>query len=164
MNKKQIEDHGWVKNYVNSIKAVSDEVEKTLDTLIQAVQTDIINKPVDKTELASESNNNIRLLHIYITKKAEQKLRLIKFEEKLKLISNSLYDYYKFEWDKSTKMTEGGIKNYVESHACHQQMNILVGNQQTLIDYLSDVLKLLDNRHYIIKNIIDLRKMELNIN
>jgi hypothetical protein len=152
----------YSRKYAAKLEEVSKSVMAKFEKYQQEIAIDLT--PIDKTELAVEVNRNISLLHRYITKYSEEKFQLSDYENKMESLEGELFDYYRFHWDKSTKLTESAISKYVYSHIAHINLQNLVKLQKIIIDYLENVIETLRNRNFAIKNIIDVKKMELNIN
>jgi hypothetical protein len=74
-----------------------------------------------------------------------------------------LNDYYRFHWDKSTKMTESSINKYVSAHSIITSLTNLIRVQEAIVEYYVDVVRNFGNRNFTIKNIIEASKLELGI-
>jgi hypothetical protein len=78
-------------------------------------------------------------------------------------MEGELCDYYRFHWDKSTKLTESAISKYVQSHPMFNSLNSFIQVLKVKIDYLENVIQTFNSRNFAIKNIIEVRKIELGL-
>lgn len=161
-NESKFSSSQYSAEYSKKIKQVSESISKKFDEFQKQVELDLT--PIDKSELALETNRNISLLHKYLTRYAEEKMQLLNYEKKMDSIKAELFHFFRFDWDRSTKLTESAIAKYVEGHECYIELNSLIQLQKILNNYIEGVIDTLRNRNFAIKNIIDVKKMELNIN
>ena len=161
-NESKFANSQYSTKYTEKINEVANGISKKFEEFQKQVEIDLT--PIDKTELVTETNRNISLLHKYITRYAEEKMQLLNYEKKMDSVKAELFHFFRFDWDRSTKLTESAISKYVEGHECYVALNSLIELQKILNKYIEDVIETLRNRNFSIKNIIDVKKMELNIN
>lgn len=162
VNYDKYEKQEIVQKYVQKLEGVLEEHAKKFEKLQEEVETDL--QPIDKTELVSETNKNIALYQRWITMLSKYKMTLMQYDAKLQNMEGELFDFYRFHWDRSTKLTETAIARYVYAHPCYSALNNLVKLVKIVISYLESVVQNFNNRNFAIKNIIEVRKMELGIN
>lgn len=158
----KFENKEYVAKYIDKVKEAIKSLDEKFEKYKEASEEEI-SKPLDKTELISEVNKTISMLHRYITKLADESITLEKYKDKLVTMESELYDYFRFHWDKSTKLTEGAISKYVEGHEIYRNLNSVVVIQKGIVTYLQNVVDAIKSRHFSIKYAIDVKKMELNI-
>ncbi len=79
-------------------------------------------------------------------------------------IEGELQDYYRHHWDGSTKLSEVAINKYTMAHPVFIAVNTLVKDYESLVLYIESVVGGFRDRGFAIKNLIELRKMELGLN
>ena len=141
-----------------SLQAEKIERLKIIQTEVEAELC-----PVDRTNLIKESNNNISKFQKYITILSDERVALAKMKTMKDHYEGELNDFYRFHWDKSTKMTESSINKYVAAHAIITSLTNLIRVQEAIVEYYVDVVRNFGNRNFTIKNIIEASKLELGL-
>lgn len=156
------EKNDLITAYETKIKSLIEETDKNYTEMRKEANDDM--DDIDSTDLVKEQNKNMKLYQKYINKYAELKLTFAKVKQKHTTMEAELYDYYRFNWDKSTKLTETAISKYVASHRCFIQLSAYVELLKNIIDFIEKNIEGYKNRNYAIKNIIEVRKIELGMN
>lgn len=162
VNYEKYEKQEVVQKYAQKLEAILEKQAEEFKKLQEEVETEL--KPIDKTELVAETNKNIALYQRWITVLSRYKMTLMQYDTKLEHMEGELFDFYRFHWDRSTKLTETAISKYVYAHPCYMALNNLVKLVKIVISYLESVVQNFNNRNFAIKNIIEVRKMELGLN
>lgn len=150
-----------ITKYVDNVNKVIEKIREFRIQIIAKAESYLTD--INRTELIAETNRNISAHHTFCTILSEQRMKLSQYENKLSAIEGDLFNYYRFDWDRSTKLSETAISKYVYAHDCYLVINNLIDEQKITINYISDVIDVLKNRNFAIKNIIDVKKMELNL-
>jgi hypothetical protein len=158
---KKYESSEQVEKYTKKMSANIEELEKKFEALKNSIGSDL--KEIDQTNLISEQNKNISMLHKYMTILAEEKYTYQKIKNVAAVIDGELNDYYRHHWDKSTKLTEVAITKYVQSHKCYIAINNYLKLSENINNHLENVVSIFKDRNYAIKNIIEVRKIELGL-
>lgn len=135
----------------------------TIDELIEMWRTD---GPVDRANPDKEAANTPKLHNKYYKMYAYEGLRLLKLQEDLKVLNKLRTEYYRGDLSKE-ELDENGwipvgktvIKQelplYLNSDPELVKMNLKIGMQRTLVEYLESILRQISNRGYQIKSVID---------
>jgi len=154
-NKQKVEDHS--KKY----KDLMEEKIKKLTALQEQVLKDL--NEIDRKNLVTESNHNISKYHRYLSLLTEERITFAKMKTKKELFDGEVNEYYRFHWDKSTKLTESAIGKYVAAHPLITSISNLVRVEEAIVEYLEGVVQTFGNRNFTIKNIIEASKLELGL-
>ena len=147
--------------YKQRVDEQRDRAVENFKKLQEEVTNDIT--MIEKDNLVKETNSNISIYQKYVTKMAEEKLLLSTLNSKLEVMEAELADYYRFHWDKSTKLTESAISKYVQAHPMYNSLNTYTEVVKVVIGYLDNVVQTFNSRNFAIKNIIEIRKIELGL-
>lgn len=158
---KKYESREVINDYVLKINKHIAELEERFKMLKEETSLDI--KAIDATNLISEQNKNIAQLHKYLSRAAEEKYTYKKILSVCERIEAELIDYYKFKWDRSTKLTSTEVMRYVEAHECYAVINKYLNLAEIINNFLDGIIALFRDRNYAIKNIIEVRKIELGL-
>lgn len=122
---------------------------------------------IDETEL-SEASLNIPKLHSkYLKLFSNEKLRLKKQFLRRKEIQKKLMEYYRGELNHPEDLKEIGrepceikvlkqdLQYYVDNDQEMIDINIRISYQEVLVETLTEIIKTINNRGYVIKNSID---------
>lgn len=162
VNYEKYERADLIKAYEEKLAQHLEEVNLGFEKLNELVEEDL--KPIDKDKLIEESNRNISKYHRYLSKLTEYKLKMKTYKERLASMEAELVDYYKFNWDKSTKLSSNDlISKYVHGHRVYIALNSLVRSHEIIIEHLEGVVNNFSQRNWTIKNIIEIRKLELGL-
>lgn len=160
-NVEKYESRTAINEYVLKINEQLKNLEKNFDALKAELKEDL--KAIDSTNLISEQNKNIALLHKYMSRLAEEKYTNMKIQKVCDAMEAELMDYYKFRWDKSTKLTSTEVMKLVSAHECFVVITKYLYLSEIINDHIENMISVFKDRNYAIKNIIEVRKMELGL-
>lgn len=149
-----------ISKYLEKLSKITETMKESFEKLNQEVSTEL---PIKQDNLAGETDKNISVYHRYLTRFANEKQQLQRYRTQQSLIEGELNDYYRFNWDKSTKLTETAISKYVSAHPVFIGVNTLVKDQESIVNYIEGVVGGFRDRGFAIKNLIELRKIELGM-
>ena len=119
---------------------------------------------IDDVLLAEASLDISRLHAKYLSIYNDVKLLLIKAQQELKLVKHKQYLYYSgkevpedaepFNY----KIMKSDVPNWVSIDEKVMRCEAKVEYNQTMLDALSEILKQINQRNYVIKNAIDWRR------
>jgi hypothetical protein len=161
INHDKYERQDLIAAYVKKISEVQEKLATNFNILTDEIKNVL---PIKDTELAQESDRNISKYHTYLSKTFDEKRKLASLRGKKDEIDGELNDYYRFNWDKSTKLSETAIGKYVMSHPVYMAINNLVKDQEAVVSYLDGVVTGFRDRGFAIKNMIEMRKIEMGMN
>ena len=128
---------------------------------------------IDETELSLESLNVPSLHAKYLKIYSNEKLKLRSLNLKKKDLKVRLSDYYKGDLNNPEDLKEIGrepwpkkvlkqdIIEYVDCDADMISLNTKVAYQEELVDVLTEIIKGINGRGYVIKNSIDFLKFTM---
>lgn len=134
----------------------------TIDDILKLWQED---SNVDKTELGNENLKIPKLHHKYYSILTNERLRLKKLESEYKQLKLDKYEY--FSQGASEEHIEKGWKPlnkiiiktevpmYMDADDQIIEMNLKISYQQEKIDMLIDILKMIHNRSFQLKNALE---------
>ena len=155
------EKREMIAKYVSKIDEMTKEAELKFAELQKEAETD--SGEIDPTDLVTEQNYSISIMQKWITKMAEEKTTLKKINKRIYEMDAELYDYYKHNWDKSTNITDKAIEKYSKGHPCLLAVTTYAKTVEDIVEYTRSVIEVHKSRQFAIKNIIELKKMELGI-
>lgn len=161
INTAKYENDKSMEEYIKKIDETREKLEENFKKIRESVEDDA---KINQSILAEEVNANISKSHRYISRWSEERIIHNKLLKDLEKMEAELYHYYRFKWDFSTKLTEGAIAKYISGHPCYSALKRLVSSQKNLVDWYEKIVDMFIKRNYSLKNLIDLRKMELGIN
>ena len=135
----------------------------TLEELQQLVDKDL---KLDDTELDSESAR-IPLLHNkYLQHFNQFTLLLNKAQQELNVLEREQWEYYTGKADESVyrekpfdlKVLKSDVHIYIDSDKDIQKADQKVAYLNTIVKYLEQILRGLNNRTFLIKNMIEWKK------
>ena len=127
---------------------------------------------IDTTNLINESTNIPKLHNKYYMLYVKESLRTKKLKSELTELEKAKTEYYNGSMDEidlrqrgwkpnPLKILRQDIDRYVESDGEIIKLCLLIAYHDAATKYLEDIVKQLNNRNYIIKNIIDYMKFTL---
>ena len=128
---------------------------------------------IDETELSLESLNVPSLHAKYLKIYSNEKLKLRSLNLKKKDLKVRLSDYYKGDLNNPEDLKEIGrepwpkkvlkqdIIEYVDCDTDMISLNTKVAYQEELVDVLTEIIKGINGRGYVIKNSIDFLKFTM---
>lgn len=158
---KKYESNEIITKYVEKMQKNTKDLEESFAHLKTEIAADL--RDIDKAELVPEQNRNIHCLHKYMTRLSEEQYTYKKIKAAASKIEAELMDYYRFNWDKSTKLTESAVTKYALNHRCYIAINDYMKLSETINNHLENIISIFKDRNYAIKNIIEIRKIELGL-
>lgn len=130
-----------------------------------------IDGDIDKTELGDESLKKAKLHHKYYQILIKERLKLRKLESELKTLKLEKYEYFtqgasKEHIDKGWKplnkiIIKSEIPLYMDSDQDVILKNLIISQQQEKVDLVMDILKVIHNRGYDVKNAIEWQRFTM---
>lgn len=144
-------------------KIVLDELDDRYNKKFAEIKAEIESFfVVNEFELAAESIKHISKMHLYNSRLSEEKLMLIKIKRKMEEIHGELYEKYRF--NNSFKVTtKGEVEEWINRDIRWQKINTRYETQKIMVDHYTRVVDSIRDKGYMIKNLIDLKKIELGI-
>lgn len=149
----------FIKKHIEKVQEYSQQVIQLIDNLKSLADTDL--ESLDMTKLAYEADKNINKLQKWITFKTEHMIKIRKYETAFDKVVCGITVYYEHNSDLKMATAESRRK-VIEAHPCYLAYNDLIKKYQILIKYIEGTIDTLKARNFTIKNIIDLKKLELN--
>lgn len=126
---------------------------------------------IDLTQISRASSEIPMLQNKYLKWYTEEKLKLIKFKSDYKVLVKLKTDYYmgnmdsedlrKYKWDpQPLKILRQDIPMHIESDPDIVKLSLTIGMQESNVEYLENIIRHINNRNFIIKNIIDRDRFE----
>ena len=159
-NPSKFENQEVIVKYLEKIKEITDNVNKKLDELNKQIEAEL---PIKAENLSGEADRNIGAYQRYLWTLTQERRQLASLRGKRDVMDGELQDYYRFNWDKSTKLTETAISKYVGAHPCFSSLNNLVKDQEALVLFLDVTVANFRDRGFAIKNMIEMKKIELGL-
>ena len=94
---------------------------------------------------------------------SDKKPFLNRLKKNLDEITSYLFDYYLYNYDKSTKMTTVLADKYVKSHCMYKELYEIYENYKNYLELIERTLEYCKNRGYAIKNIIEIQKIKFGM-
>jgi len=124
---------------------------------------------IDKTEIAEESIKIPKLHFKYYRIFCAEKMQLKQLEADLKKLRLEKYEFYTQGHTKETKdrgwelpakglILKGDIPMYIDSDKDMIELSLKIGVQQEKADLLENIIKSINNRGYLLKNVLDWSK------
>ena len=135
----------------------------TFDELKEMIKTDL---KIDETSLDRESSNTPQLHNKYLSMFMDEKLKLKKLEREQAVLRKNKWLYYtgrlskeeleQFGWEPfELNILKNEADNFIESDADWIKMDEKVQFQSEKVLYLEGVVKIIQNRQWQIRSIID---------
>ena len=133
-----------------------DEFKEAIDKLTEQAKDDLV---LNKMNVLEEAQANCVKYHRYISMLYTEKRYLSKLEEMKSELHGKLYHKYRFEYNhKLAKGPEIAIYINKEPKMLLVQKNI--NNVSLKIEYINGIIDTFKQRSFMIKNIIDILKLE----
>jgi hypothetical protein len=126
---------------------------------------------IDKTELGDESLKKAKLHHKYYEILVKQRLRLRKLESELKNLKLEKYEYFtqgaseehiKRGWKPLPKIIiKSEVSMYIDGDEDIIEKTLNVAYQQEKVDLIMDILKVIHNRGFDVKNAIEWQRFTM---
>lgn len=156
------ENESAVDEYNSKVNKIKDGVITKIKSMQDIISEDL--PGLQKNMLAEETKKNIDLYHKYNGFLAHEKLKMIEYRSQLNKVEGELTDYYRNHSDISSKLrSEQAIEKYVNAHDCYRSVKELYDTQLVLVQFLENVVGMIRDRAFAIKNLIEVIKIELGM-
>lgn len=126
---------------------------------------------IDETNLVRESSKIPELHNKYYLMYVKQALKTEKLRGDLKLLKRAKMEYYKGEMDDSElkewgwkpnplKILKNEVDKYIDGDADYINMSLKIAYNDASTKYLEDIIRQLNSRNFIIKNMIEWAKFQ----
>jgi hypothetical protein len=128
------------------------DIKKDIDELFK----------IDEYEIGGESIKHISKMHFYNSRLTEEKMMLFKIKRKLDEIHGEMYEKYRF--NNSFKLsTKGEVEEWINRDPKWQRILSRYEYQSIIVDHYKRIVDSLRDKGFMIKNLIDLKKIELGL-
>lgn len=121
---------------------------------------------IDQTNVSNESASIPKLHNKYYQMYMQEGLKLRKLKADNKLLLKLKGEYYRGElsieelndhgWEpQPLKILKGDIPSYVEADKDVIEMSLKIGMQEEKVDYLESIIRMISNRGFQLKTIVD---------
>lgn len=121
---------------------------------------------INIVEVSKTSADIPKLHNKYFRMYAEEGLKLKKYKSDYKNLTKLKTEYYngqmgseelkQYGWNpQPLKILRQDIPMYIESDQDIVNMSLKIGMQEAIVEYLESIIKQINNRNFILKNIID---------
>lgn len=144
-------------------KVILDEIDKRYEEKYQEIKKEISEMfVVDQHELGSEAIRHISKMHHYNSRLSEEKIMLFKIKRKMDEIHGELFEKYRFN-NNFKVTTKGEVEEWINRDIRWQRICTRYEYQKIIVDGYARVVESIREKGYMIKNLIDLKKIELGI-
>lgn len=158
----KFENEEYKQAQITKFCKLQDDIVIETTKLQEQIQEDF--KSIDHTNLVGEANKNIQLYSKYSLLLFQKKNIYVKIERKKDQLEADLFCYYKFDYDKSTKMTDGLTDKMIKGFPLYATLLELIKTYKNYLELLERTLEICKDRGYAIKNIIEWKKIEFGMN
>jgi hypothetical protein len=126
---------------------------------------------IDKTELGDESIKKAKLHHKYYEILIKERLKLKKLDSQLRSLKFEKYEYFtqgaseehiQKGWKPLRKIIiKSEVSMYMDADEDIINMNLCISEQQEKVDLLMDILKVIHNRGFDVRNAIEWQKFTM---
>lgn len=109
-------------------------------------------------EIPQENLKNTAKQHFYLQLLMNKKSQYYRLEAIRNKTYKDKYHYFKFEYQYELKAHE--VDLYINADEEYRKIKKLIKDVELEMEYLEQIVKLFQNRAFLIKNAIDLQKME----
>jgi hypothetical protein len=131
-----------------------DKFEKLRDEMNDAFT-------INQKNLDGEVMKTISKLHYYNGLLAEERLVLKRIIRKKNEIYGKLYEKFRFNHD--MKLDKGEVQHWIERDPIWQKVESYYESHKELCDFIERSIKSLQTKSFAIKNLIDIKRIELGM-
>jgi hypothetical protein len=124
---------------------------------------------IDIADIGRNSADIPKLHNKYFRWYSEEGLKLKKLKSDYKSLIKLKTDYYggnmdtnelkEYGWEpQPLKILRADIPTYIESDKDIVKLSLKIGYQESIVEYLESIIRQINNRNFILKNIIDWEK------
>ena len=121
---------------------------------------------IDIADISHNSADIPKLHNKYFRWYSEEGLRLKKLKSDYKILVKTKTEYYsgnmdihelkEYGWEpQQLKILKSDIPSYVEADKDVVKLSLKIGLQESIVEYLESIIRQINNRNFILKNIID---------
>ena len=130
-----------------------------------------IDSKIDISNIINEAVNTTNLHNKYFPIYIKEGLRLKSLKSQYKQLILLMTEYYRGELSSedlkknnlqpfNLKLLRSDINQYVEADQRVIDSTLKIGYQEGIVEFLESIIRQINNRGYVIKNIIDFKKFE----
>jgi CHAD domain-containing protein len=131
--------------------------ELITDEQLKEIAKDVA--PVNEFDIIAECQNSPNVTQKYLEWVFQQKRRLKKLKRMLNQLEGQLYQYYKCDFE-ITLSNSSDIMRFVWKDKKYITMKEAYDDQESLVEFLEETVKNLKNKSFMLRNIIDCKKLE----
>lgn len=140
-----------------------DEIDERYEEKYREIKKEIAEMfVVNEHELGAEAIRHISKMHHYNSRLSEEKIMLFKIKRKLDEVHGELFEKYRFN-NHFKVTTKGEVEEWINRDTRWQKINTRYEYQKIIVDGYARVVESIREKGYMIKNLIDLKKIELGI-
>jgi len=124
---------------------------------------------IDIANISQNSADIPKLHNKYFRWYTEEGLKLKKYKSDYKILVKLKTDYYSGNMDsyelkehgwepQPLKILRSDIPTYLDSDKDVVNLSLKIGMQEAIVEYLESIIRQINNRNYILKNVIDWEK------
>ena len=121
---------------------------------------------IDQTNISNESANIAKLHNKYYVIYIQESIKYKKLKADLKQLTHLKGEYYRGEltveelseygWEpQPLKILKSDVPSYVDSDKDVINLSLKIGTQQEKVDYLESIIRMITNRGFQLKTIVD---------
>lgn len=157
----KFENEKYIKEYGDKIEVGKTTTESETERLEIQLNEDFCD--INQTDLVGETNKCIRLYNKYSLLFFEKRNTYVNLEKNKEKLEAELINYYKFDYDKSTKMTDGLTEKFMKGNILYANMLELIKMYKNYLDLIERAIDISKTRGFAIKNIIEWKKIEFGM-
>lgn len=146
-----------------STQEMLDELDASYNAKYEKIKTEIDQIfNVDEYELGTESIKHISKMHFYNSRLTEEKMLLFKIKRSMDRVHGEMYEKYRF--NNSFKIsTKGEVEEWINRDPKWQKVITRYEYQTIIVDHYKRIVDAIRDKGYMIKNLIDLKKIEFGL-
>lgn len=159
---KYVSDKATIDKFCKLIEVKQKKLDEYLDEIREELEGQIC--PVTRDNAQAESVNNISRYHRWIVIKQDLKRKLNNLRVQLDKMDSQLSHYYKNNSDICDKIkSDTAAQRYIDGNKCRSTLREFVLNTEAAYEFANDAIKLIYNRGFMIKDVIDIWKIEFGL-
>lgn len=158
----KFENETYINEYTEKIEKGKSDTASEIERINDVLNEDF--GDIDQTDLVGETNKSIRLYNKYSMMFFEKRNVYINLEKNRDKLESELLNYFKFDYDKSTKMTDGLADKFIKGFPLYANLLELVKSYKNYLDLIERAIDICKTRGFAIKNIIEWKKIEFGMN
>jgi len=143
-----------VSSAIQKIKAIVEEKIKKLD---EQIKEDL---KIEHAMISIENRDNPSKYHRYVTLHRDEKRKLADIKRSRDELYGTLWEKFKYK-DNRTLETKTQIEPLIFKHPKWVIQSVKYDEQKVLVDYLSDVVGIFNQRSYTLSNCVKILEIDL---